>query len=57
MPAKYYESIRKAVEDLLRAGVTPYSIERDLQISHQWVYQLRQLVESFGTSIPAHPVV
>jgi transposase len=57
MPAKYHESVRKAVEDLLRAGVTPYSIERDLQISHQWVYQLRQLVETFGTSIPAHPAV
>jgi hypothetical protein len=46
MPPKYHESVRKAVEDLLRAGVRIIDIERDLRVSHQWVSDLRKLIEA-----------
>ena len=54
---KYHESVRKAVEDLLRAGATQHEVVESLQVSKQWVCELRQLAEAFGTTIPEHPSV
>jgi len=57
MPSKYHESVRQAVEDLLRAGVPPTDVHNDLQISSTWVYDLRKLIQTFGTATPPHPCV
>ena len=53
---KHYESVRQAVEDL-RAGATPTEIQRSLHVSDSWAYEFRKLIETFGTTIPAHPYV
>jgi transposase len=57
MPSKYHESVWQTVEDLLRAGVSPTDVYKDLQISSTWVYNLRQLIQTFGTATPPHPSV
>jgi transposase len=57
MPSKYHESVRQTVEDLLRAGVTPTDVYKDLQISSTWVYDLRKLIQTFKTVTPPHPSV
>jgi transposase len=54
---KYHESVRKAVEDLLRAGAQSSEIEQSLRVSQPWVSELRKLIETFGTAIPPHPSV
>jgi transposase len=57
MPPKYHESVRGAVEDFLRAGLGNSEIGLNLQVSNQWVSDLRKLLLAFGTTIPPHPSV
>jgi transposase len=49
--------VRQTVEDLLRAGVSPTDVYKDLRVSSTWVYDLRKLIQTFGTVIPPHPSV
>jgi hypothetical protein len=52
---KKHESVRKAVEDLLRAGVRSYQIKGSLRINYSWIHKLRTLIEAFGTTSPVYP--
>jgi transposase len=57
MPLKYHESVRGAVEDFLRTGLGNSEIGQNLQVSNQWVSDLRKLLQAFGTTTPPHPSV
>ena len=44
--------LRCTVETCLRAGVLPQDIAREVHVSHQWRYQLRQNLEAFDSVSP-----
>jgi transposase len=54
MPPKYSDSVRQTVETCLRAGVEPLQIASEVHVFNQWVYQLRQFFDAFGTVFPPH---
>ena len=54
MPPKYSDSVRNTIETCLRAGVEPLQIASEVHVTHQWVYQLRQILDAFGTVSPPH---
>jgi hypothetical protein len=51
---KYTDSLRHTVEIRLRTGVPPRQIANEVHVSHQWVYHLRQHLETFDTVSPPH---
>ena len=54
MPPKYSDSVYHTVETCLRAGVEPLQIASEIRISNEWVYQLQQVLDAFGTISPPH---
>ena len=54
MPPKYSDSVRNIIETCLRAGVEPLQIASEVHVTHQWVYQLRQVLDAFDTVSPPH---
>jgi hypothetical protein len=47
--------VRNTIETCLQAGVEPLQIASEVRISHQWVYQLRQVLNTFNTVSPPPP--
>jgi hypothetical protein len=54
MPPAYSDSVRCTIETCLRASIEPVQIASEVRVSHQWVYQLRQVLDAFGTLSPPH---